>query len=123
MSEFFPLPHTVESCREQLRLLADEMAEIRTQIVTADIQRQAARRAVDAQWYQQARTALRAKQQASAQLTAHLKTLTACSGLSGRESFKDLLIEFIRLQYDEPDWAQLIREARALHQAREVRHG
>ncbi len=120
MREFFPLPETVACCREQLRLLADEMAEIRTQIATADIRRQAARRAVDAQWYQQARTALRAKQQASAQLTVHLKTLTA---RNGREALKDVLIELIRLQYDEPAWAQLIREARALQQAQGVHHG
>ena len=120
MSEFFPLPDTVEACRAQLWLLADEMAAIRTQIATADIRRQAAHRALDARWFQQAKSALRAKQQESAHLTAHLKTLTA---LNGREALKDALIELIRLQYDEPGWAQLIHQARTLHQARGAHHG
>jgi len=109
MSEFLPLPETVDACREQLRLLADEMAKIRTQIATADIRRQAARRALDAQWFQQAKAALHAKQQAAAQLTAHLKTLTA---RNGREGFKDALIDLIRPHYDTATWAQLIAQAR-----------
>ena len=112
MSEFLPLPETVDACREQLRLLADEMAEIRTQIATADIRRQAARRALDAQWFQHAKTALHAKQQAAAHLTAHLKTLTA---RNGREGFKDALIDLIRPQYDQATWAQLIEQARRAH--------
>jgi len=41
------------------------MAVIRTQIATADIRRQAARRALDAQWFQQSKAALHAKQQAT----------------------------------------------------------
>ena len=109
MSEILPLPETVDACREQLRLLADEMAEIRTQIATADIRRQAARRALDAQWFQQAKAALHAKQQAAAHLTAHLKTLTA---RNGRERFKDALIDLIRPHYDTATWAQLIAQAR-----------
>ena len=120
MSEFFPLPETVDACREQLRLLADEMTEIRTQIATADIRRQAARRVLDAQWFQHAKTALHAKQKAAAHLTAHLKTLTA---RNGREALKDVLIELIRPHYDEPAWAQLIHQARTLHQARGADHG
>ena len=112
MSEFLPLPETVDACREQLRLLADEMAEIRTEIATADIRRQAARRALDAQWYQQAKASLHAKQQAAAHLTAHLKTLTA---RKGREGFKDALINLIRPHYDKATWAQLIQQARRAH--------
>ena len=112
MSEFFPLPETVDACREQLRLLADEMTEIRTQIATADIRRQAARRALDAQWFQHAKTALHAKQQAAAHLTTHLKTLTA---RNGREGFKDALIDLIRPHYDTATWAQLIQQARRAH--------
>jgi len=112
MREFLPLPDTVDACREQLRLLADEMAKIRTQIATADIRRQAARRAVDAQWFQHAKTALHAKQQAAAHLTAHLKTLTA---RNGREGFKDALIDLIRPHYDKAAWAQLIQQARRAH--------
>ena len=109
MSAFFPLPETVDACREQLRLLADEMAEIRTQIATADIRRQAARRALDAQWFQQAKTTLHAKQQAAAHLTTHLKTLAA---RNGREGFKDALIDLFRPHYDKATWAQLIAQAR-----------
>ena len=112
MSAFFPLPETVDACREQLRLLADEMTEIRTQIATADIRRQAARRALDAQWFQHAKTALHAKQQAAAHLTTHLKTLTA---RNGREGFKDALIDLIRPHYDTATWAQLIQQARRAH--------
>ena len=112
MSEFLPLPETVDACREQLRLLADEMTEIRTQIATADIRRQAARRALDAQWFQHAKTALHAKQQAAAHLTTHLKTLTA---RNGREGFKDALIDLIRPHYDTATWAQLIQQARRAH--------
>ena len=112
MREFFPLPETVDACREQLRLLADEMTKIRTQIATADIRRQAARRALDAQWFQHAKTALHAKQQAAAHLTAHLKTLTA---RNGREGFKDALIDLIRPHYDKAAWAQLIQQARRAH--------
>ena len=112
MSEFLPLPETVDACREQLRLLADEMTEIRTQIATADIRRQAARRALDAQWFQHAKAALHAKQQAAAHLTTHLKTLTA---RNGREEFKDALIDLIRPHYDKAAWAQLIQQARRAH--------
>ena len=112
MSKILPLPETVDACREQLRLLADKMTEIRTQIATADIRRQAARRALDAQWFQHAKTALHAKQQAAAHLTAHLKTLTA---RNGREGFKDALIDLIRPHYDKAAWAQLIQQARRAH--------
>ena len=112
MSEFLPLPETVDACREQLRLLADEMTEIRTQIATADIRRQAARRALDAQWFQHAKTALHAKQKAAAHLTTHLKTLTT---RNGREGFKDALIDLIRPHYDIATWAQLIQQARRAH--------
>ena len=124
MREFFNLPPTRDACRERLRVLADEMASIRTQIAVADIRRQAARRALDAQWFHQARTALQIKQQEVADLKNHLKALSAEGPAgAGREAFKDALIEVVRAYCDAPVWEQLMDRARALHLARGLHHG
>ena len=124
MREFFNLPPTRDACRERLQVLADEMASIRTQIAVADIRRQAARRALDAQWFHQARTALQTKQQEVADLKAQIKSLSAevPSG-AGREAFKDALIEVVRAHCDGLVWEQLMAQARALHLTRGLHHG
>ena len=114
------LPATATACRERLVVLADEIAATRTQIATADLRRQAERRAFDAYRFHQAKTALRLKQQEAAQLRNHLKTLDA---RGRRDAFKDALIEVVRVNYDDVQWAQVLRYARALQRAQEDRDG
>lgn len=124
MSQYLNLPKSADACRVRLRVLADEMVSIRTDIVIADIRRQDARRALDAQSFQQARGALQARQNEVAELKAQLKTFSAKgTARAGREGFRDALIEVVRLHCDEPLWAHLVSQARDLSQARGASHG
>jgi hypothetical protein len=83
-----------------------------------------ARRALDAQSFQQARGALQARQNEVAELKAQLKTFSAKgTARAGREGFRDALIEVVRLHCDEPLWAHLVNQARDLSQARGASHG
>lgn len=103
MGQYLNLPKSADACQVRLRVLADEIVSIRTDIVIADIRRQGARRALDAQSFQQARGALQARQNEVAELKAHLKTLNAKgTARAGREGFRDALIEVVRLHCDEP---------------------
>lgn len=117
--DFIPLPDTASTCRERLVELQGEIASIRTQIATADIERQARRGALDAQWFHRAKTALRFKQQEVARVSAHLAAL---SGDFPRDRFKDTLIGVLREQLPDDTWQLALAVARE-RQGREVGHG
>ena len=114
-----PLPLTAQGCRERLVELYGEIASIRTQIATADIERQARRGALDAQQFHRARTALRFKQQDAARVAAQLARL---AGESPRDGFKDTLIDVLRERMPDDVWQSALGVARE-RQGREVRHG
>jgi len=114
-----PLPDSAQACRERLVELQGEIASIRTQIATADIERQARRGALDPQWFHRARTALRFKQQEIARVSAHLAALTG--GLA-RDRFKDTLIGVLREHLPDDAWQSALAVARE-RQGREVGHG
>ncbi len=111
-----PLPNSAPACRERLVELQDEIASIKTQIATADIERQARRGALDAQRFHRAKTALRFKQQEVARVSARLAAL---AGDLPRERFKDTLIGVLREQLPDDTWQFALTIA---HQ-READHG
>ncbi len=117
------LPDTAQGCRDRLAALQDEIASIRIQIATTDIRRQAAKTALDANWYHRAKTALRLKQQELALVSARLGKLNAGGATACRDRFKDALIELLRADCDDERWASLVSRARALQQAQADQDG
>ena len=113
---FIHLPDSAPACRERLAELQGEIASIKTQIATADIERQARRGALDARWFHRARTALRFKHQEIARVSAHLAAL---SGDLPRERFKDTLIDVLREHLPDDAWQSALAVAHA-RQGREV---
>jgi hypothetical protein len=104
-----PVPDTIQGCRNRLVDLQAEIASIKTQIATADIERQARRGAVDAHAFHRARTALRFKQQEMGRVAARLAEL---SGEAPRDRFKDTLIGVLREQLSDDAWQNAMAVAR-----------
>ncbi|MFZ1414336.1 MAG: hypothetical protein WAS73_07125 [Defluviicoccus sp.] len=110
------LPATREACRERLAALQSDIAAIRTEIATRDLDRQARGGRIDSRWYHRAKTALRFKQQQVAAITAHMANLP-----SRRDELKDQLIEVLRADYDDDAWRAALDKAHLrLSQRREV---
>lgn len=107
-----PMPDSAPACRERLVELQGEIASIKTQIATADIERQTRRGTLDAQWFHRARTALRFKQQEAARLSARLAAL---SGDRPRDRFKDTLIDVLREHLPDDAWQSALGVARERH--------
>jgi len=98
-------PTTREECRRRLAELQNDIAAIRTEIATADMDRQAGRGRMDARWYHRARTALRHRQAEAAQIAVLM------SRLPGRkDALKDELIAVLREGYDDAGWARVMDE-------------
>ena len=110
------LPTRAE-CQARIALLQDEIAAIRAQIATADLDRQAEGRRMDPRWFHRAKTALRHRQRELAGLTQHLAALPA--GPSRKERLKDALIEVLRDDYDDATWQRALAEAKRLQLERE----
>ena len=106
------LPDTVVGCRKLLASLQDDITSIRVQIATNDIRRQTARKGLDPDWFHRARTALRLKQYEVAQVTVHLANLMR--GVR-HIHFKDTLIQVLREEFDDDEWAAVLDEARDRH--------
>ena len=117
------LPDSAQSCRERMAALQGEIASIRIQIATTDIRRQTEKKTLDAAWFHRAKTALRLKQQEIAQVGAHLATFDKGAAPRRRDGFKDALIEVVREQCDDAQWAGLVQRARDLHAGQEGGHG
>ena len=107
------LPATREQCRVMIRQLQSDIAAIKDQIATADLDRQARRSQMDARWYHRARTALRFKREEVADLTAHLGTLPG-GVLERKTLLKDAIIETVRPDYDDGEWQGVMDEAHRL---------
>ena len=118
-----PLPECATGWRERVATLHDEISSIRLQIATTDIRRQADKKGLDPAWFHRAKTALRVKQQELAQATIHLAGLGGRPHSAPRDAFKDALIDVVREQCDDAQWASLVTQARALHLTRELPHG
>lgn len=100
---------------DQRRLidLDDAIANIRTQIATADLARQKGLKGIDPDWFHRARTALRHLCRERAELVAR------GAGRRRREKLKDALIGILRERHDPEAWAAILAEA----QARSEREG
>lgn len=118
-----PLPDTVQGCRERLTAIRDEITSIRIQIATTDIRRQTEKKSLDPTWFHRAKTALRMKQQEVAQVSAQLARLNAGASMQGRDDFKDALIEVLRAECDDMQWADKLNRARALQRLKAGPHG
>jgi hypothetical protein len=103
--------------------LQGEIASIRIQIATTDIRRQTEKKTLDAAWFHRAKTALRLKQQELAQVTAHLATFDKRAAPKHRDAFKDTLIEVVRENCNDQEWAGLVQRARDLHASQGGNHG
>lgn len=113
-TEALGMPASRQECRDRLVALQGEIASIRIQIATTDIRRQADKKGLDPAWYHRAKTALRLKQQEMAQLTAHFAALNPGGH---RDRFKDTLIEVLRGECTDEQWASLVSHAKQLHEA------
>jgi hypothetical protein len=109
------LPPTREACRTRLAELAAEAAAIKTQIATADLERQWRRGRVDPTRYHEAKTALLDKRHQIQRITAHMATLP-----SRRDAFKDCLIAVLRADYDDTAWQAAVDRARRLMEAKDA---
>ena len=99
--------------RRRLIELDDDIANIRTQIATADLARQRGGKPIDPDWFHRARTALRHLSRERAEL------LAKGTGRRRREKLKDALIGVLRDRHDPESWTQILTEA----QARSEREG
>ena len=121
--EAVALPDSVHGCRERMATLQSEITSIRIQIATTDIRRQTEKKTLDAAWFHRAKTALRLKRQELAQVRAHMAGLPDGPHGSKRDAFKDALIEVVRAQCNDEQWAGLVTRARALSETQEGRRG
>lgn len=110
------LPAAREACLARLAELHDQIAAIKAEIATADLDRQSRRGKADARWFHRAKTALRHKQREAAELSVHLSTLPG-----RKDALKDKLIEVARGDYDAAGWSRVMDEAHRRLQAGEVR--
>ena len=109
LDEAAVLPQTREACRTRLAELAAEAAAIKTQMASADLERQRRCGRVDPTRFQEAKTALLDKQREIRRITAHMATLP-----SRRDALKDQLIEVLRADYDDTTWQAAVDRARRL---------
>ena len=121
--EAVALPDSVHGCRERLAALQGEITSIRIQIATTDIRRQTEKKSLDAAWFHRAKTALRLKRQELAQVRAHMAGLADRPHGLRRDAFKDALIEVVRAQCDDEQWAGLVTRARSLTETQAKQHG
>jgi chromosome segregation ATPase len=107
-----PAPTTRAEARARLTALEDRIATIRTQIAAADMKRQQRRGMADPDWEHRARTALRHLQRERAELRAQMARLPR-----DKDRLKDRIIAIVREDYSDADWASVMAEARAGHDA------
>jgi hypothetical protein len=112
------LPASRSACQARIAELQDEIAAIRAQIASADLDRQARRGRLDARWFHRAKTALRHRRRDLAELTVHMASLPA--GPVRRDVFKDCLIEVLRADYEDDAWERALTRAKDLQQVREL---
>ncbi len=112
------LPPSRAACQARIAELQDEIAAIRAQIASADLDRQARRGRIDPRWFHRVKTALRHRRRELVELTAHMASLPA--GPSRRDTFKDCLIEVLRADYQDDAWELVLTAAKALQQEREA---
>lgn len=101
----FPLT-TRDGCQRRLAALRDEIAALKVEIATADMNRQVRRGRVDPARFVRARAELRHKQAEAAEVAVLM------SRLPGRkDALKDVLIVLFREGHDDAAWAAVMDEA------------
>lgn len=93
--------------KRRLTQIDDALAKIRIQIATADLARQAQRRAIDPCWFHRAKTAQRHLQRERSEIVDRLSATPV-----RKDSFKDALIGVLRERHDEVAWTAILQEAR-----------
>ena len=92
---------------QSLITIDDAIAKIRTQIASADLARQQSGKPIDAQWFHNAKTALRHLMRERAELQkAKSETATA-----RRNKIRDAIVEIMRERHDADEWAEVILSA------------
>jgi chromosome segregation ATPase len=112
------LPPSRAACQARIAELQDEIAAIRAQIASADLDRQARRGRIDARWFHRAKTALRHRRRELAELTAQMARLPAQTGR--KDLFKDSLIEVLRADYEDDAWERALTRAKDLQRMWEL---
>lgn len=110
-----PLPTTREGCHTLIIQLKFDIAAIRDQLATADMDRQANGGRVDADWFYRARTALRFKQMELAQVQEHLRRMPG-GGAARKVQFKDCIIATVRSRFTDDQWRAVLDDAHHLLQ-------
>jgi len=93
--------------RRRIAQTDSAIAEIRTQLATADMKRQARRGHGDPDWVHKARTALRHLRRERSELLDLLAQLPR-----PKDSLKDRIIELVRADYDDDAWEAVLERAR-----------
>ena len=92
--------------RRRLIEIEDAIANIRTQIATADLARQRSGKPIDPDWFHRARTALRHLNRERAEVVA--RQGDRCR----RERLKDAIIGVLRERHDDAAWTAVLAQAR-----------
>lgn len=103
------LPTTVSGCRERRRQLELELSQAKTEIAANDIRRQLSGDPVDPEWFACIRAAIVTKRQ---ELLAVIDRQSELSVGRGRNGFRDAVIETLRADYNDDEWAKIIAVAR-----------
>lgn len=101
------LPQDRAACLARIAETRDAIAAIKTQIATADLERQAGARRLDPRWFHRAKTALRHRQLELDHLTARLGQLP-----SPRDTQRETLLEVLREHVGDEVWQSALDEAR-----------
>jgi len=104
------LPEAAPDARRlRLAALDDAIARIRTQIASADLERQVRGKKIDPSWFHRAKTAMRHLQRERVELLA-----TGPVTARRKARLKDAIIAVVRRDHDEESWAAVLSEAQRL---------
>ncbi|MBF0462242.1 MAG: hypothetical protein HQL87_12690 [Magnetococcales bacterium] len=87
-----------------------DIAAIRDQLATADMERQANGGRIDTDWFRRARTSLRFKREELVLIQEHMRRTAAI----GKVKLKDSIIAIVRRDYDDDEWRGVLDEAHRL---------
>jgi len=99
-------PTTREECQQRLLEIHNDIAAIRTEIATADLERQARRGRINPTAFLNMKGRLRTLQAQAAEVSVRM------SRLPGRkDALKEMLIVLFRERHDDAAWAVVLDEA------------
>ena len=108
------LPKSREECHSRIIKLQFDIAAIRDQLATADMERQANGGRIDTDWFRRARASLRFKREELVLIQDHIRSTAAAN----KAKLKDAIIAIVRRDYDADEWRGVLDEAH-----RQIREG